>query len=66
MTWKPIKSAPRNGTAFLACQNLSDDESKMAVCYLSIDRTLCYDASGSIVDEEDFSPTHWMPLPEAP
>lgn len=64
--WKPMKSAPRNGSAFLACQNLSDDESKMAVCYLSIDGTLCLDATGDIIEDDEFQPTHWTPLPEAP
>lgn len=62
--WKPIKSAPRDGTAFLAC--IDDEPPKMAVCYLSIDGTLCLDATGSIVDEDEFEPTHWMPLPDPP
>lgn len=59
-------SAPRDGTAFLACQNLNDDESKMAVCYLSIDGTLCLEATGDIIEDDEFQPTHWTPLPEAP
>lgn len=61
-----MPSAPDDGTPFLACQNIDDDESKMAVCYLSTSGTLCYDASGGIVDEDEFDPTHWMPLPEPP
>ena len=59
-----MTSAPRDGTAFLACE-VREDEAPMAVCYLSIDRTLCYEATGEIVDD-DFQPTHWMPLPDPP
>lgn len=66
MTWKLMRSAPRDGTPFLACQNLDDAESKMAVCYLSTDSTLCLDATGSIIEDDEFQPTHWMPLPDPP
>lgn len=65
MTWRPIKSAPRDGTAFLAYQE-GIEPPTMAVCYISIDRTLCYAATTDIVDEGEFEPTHWMPLPDPP
>ena len=64
--WEAIKTAPRNGTAFLACKaNPEPPGHLMAVCYLSSDGTLCFDATGEIVDEE-FQPTHWMRLPAPP
>ena len=58
-----MRSAPRDGTAFLAWDR---EREVTGVCYLSADRTLCFEATGSIVEQEEFSPTHWMPLPEPP
>ena len=61
-SWKPMRSAPHNGRAFLAC----DAEGAMAVCYLSTDGTLCYEAGERIVEEDEFHPTHWTELPAPP
>jgi hypothetical protein len=38
----------------------------MAVCYLSTDGTLCYEAGERIVEEDEFQPTHWTELPAPP
>lgn len=65
MTWKRITSAPHDGTPFLACEIREGIPAPMAVCYLSEDATLCFDATGGFVDDE-FQPTHWMPLPDPP
>jgi hypothetical protein len=64
MAWQRMTTAPRDGTPFLAWAR-DDNGGRLAVVYMSIDRTLCYDATLSIV-EDDFRPTHWMPLPEPP
>jgi hypothetical protein len=66
--WRPMRSAPTDGTPFLCYGQSEDaDEPAWAVCYLSITRSLCMAATGSLIDEEEqFTPTHWMPLPEAP
>jgi len=60
--WKPMRSAPRDGTDFLAC----DAEQQMAVCFISMSGTLCYSAGERIVEDGEFEPTHWMPVPEPP
>ena len=64
MAWQRMTTAPRDGTPFLAWAR-DDNGGRWAVVYTSIDRTLCYDATLSIV-EDDFRPTHWMSLPEPP
>lgn len=65
MAWQRMTTAPRDGTPFLAWAR-DDNGGRLAVVYISIDRTLCYDATLSIVEDEDFKPTHWIPLPEPP
>ena len=57
------RSAPRHGEAFLAYDK---EREVMGVCYLSVDRTLCFEANGSIVELDEFSPTHWLRTPEPP
>ena len=64
-TWHPMRSAPKGGAPFLCCGEREDGELGWAVCYLSVDRMLCFDATGGFADE-GFRPTHWMPLPEPP
>lgn len=66
--WQPIATAPRDGTSFLAWDS---DGMVMAVCYFSTDATLCFEATGSIVehdadDDAGFWPSHWQPRPEPP
>jgi hypothetical protein len=63
--WKPIKAKPRpqTGAPFLA---YDAESGQMAVCYVSTDRTLCYDAGERIVEDDEFLPTHWMELPPPP
>jgi hypothetical protein len=62
MTWHPMSQPPRDCMAFLAC----DEAGIMAVCYLSTDGTLCYEAGEHIVADDEFQPTHWMELPTPP
>ena len=56
--WKPIESAPRDGTEFLAYWFNSKT---YGICHMAKD--------GEWSDECDHStsaPTHWMELPEPP
>jgi hypothetical protein len=48
----------------LAVAEIEDDVWEWAVCYFSLDDTLCLDAGTSIID--DWHPTHWRALPEPP
>jgi hypothetical protein len=67
MDWKPIESAPRDGTPFLAF--LTKWRPDFAVLRFVADR---WDASGWRVCgvESEWvwqdEPTHWMPLPSPP
>ena len=67
MTWKPIETAPKDGSTFLA------------VCLEGYIQVVMWDSSGKTCDEEgdvDYytsemtdryvCPTHWMPLPAPP
>jgi hypothetical protein len=61
-----MRPGPKDGTPFLCYGRREDGEAGWAVCYLSVDRTLCLDATDSIVEPGSFTPTHWLALPEAP
>lgn len=68
--WRTMRSAPRRSTPFLcwAPPPNGDGPGNWAVCYLSIDATLCYDTGAIVEDESDeaFRPSHWMKLPPPP
>ena len=54
-TWRPIASAPRNGTKVLCW-------SRDSGCFIArFDGTYWLVGIGAIVE-----PTHWMPLPDGP
>ena len=61
MNWKPIETAPDDGSSFLAC---CDGE------YITVCRYDWLDEGEVIVCAWDMSrygkATHWMPLPEPP
>lgn len=62
--WRPIESAPKDGTVILLHGTYKDGSGQCSVALWS-------DGHGW-VDDVDFdplwhqNPTHWMPLPEAP
>ncbi len=63
--WRPIESAPKDGTEFLAYRN-----GRIAECY-RVQRDDCemYCFGGTSASVGLFphsKPTHWMPLPPAP
>jgi len=74
--WQDISSAPHDGTPFLAFAPLDlesqwylHEQNRYAVCYYSCSDTLCEMVTGFIFgketegEQEEFKPTHWMPLP---
>jgi hypothetical protein len=63
MTWQPIDTAPKDGTAIL----IHPAAGEMRVVHWRIDRgywsTDSWDDGGY---DADMHPTHWMPLPPPP
>lgn len=78
MEWKLIQSAPRNGNHILiankhgvvgigrfGCEN--HEPYVPESCFCSPDQDGCsYDWIFNNIPSLNFSPTHWMPLPEPP
>ena len=67
MEWKPIETAPKDGTSILVYDKVDNEMTTMT--YLNSGTIgwwfLCVE--GNSCDESaDFTPTHWMELPEAP
>ncbi|CAH1205756.1 hypothetical protein PAECIP111893_02410 [Paenibacillus plantiphilus] len=70
MKWKPIDTAPKDGTSILVLNNdkyvyeARYDEDSWNKCkwkFASADQHGCGCCSG-----DDDEPTHWMPLPQMP
>lgn len=65
MNWQPIETAPMDGTPILGF-----DGSNMTTIYYWKGRifpgewSLC--APGLYAEDDEYLPTHWMPLPEPP
>ena len=60
-TWKPIETAPKDGTAILTWKH----------GWREVEKCICRDGKFHVVnvfDEKlgEVYPTHWMPLPEHP
>jgi hypothetical protein len=67
MEWKPIESAPKDGSAVLL--TTTETESDYAICRLGYWTT--YNKIGDWYSVSDdckvgITPTHWMALPEPP
>jgi len=60
--WRPMRTAPTDGTAFLACMEASDIPHAMR---FSKDGRLALTWDGFIVADHDW-PKHWMPIPTPP
>ena len=60
MEWKPIDTAPKDGTKIL----MFDGETMQIVDWDKLDYWGTSDCGSGWRDE--WYPTHWMPLPEAP
>ena len=64
MEWQPIETAPKDGTKILGYDpSIIYPEERMAVMDFSI---IGWAACVGEGDYERYSPTHWMPIPEAP
>ena len=57
--WQPIDTAPKDGTAILACH---EELHEAAIVVWRYDAWVIAARTGDIV----FDPTHWMPIPELP
>ena len=71
--WKPIETAPKDGTHILAYGKVvpdADDDEVITAVYWDSSCILCHYwalvAVFSWVEGDDFYPTHWMPLPNPP
>ena len=59
--WKPIATAPKDGTGFLGFVSSDWIEG-----FAYLDGSLCWLSDGDGPTREKDYPTHWMPLPEPP
>ncbi len=61
MEWQPIETAPRDATHVLG---YADGE--MTTVYWTTWGGWSLVAPGGYAEEDDWEPTHWMPLPAPP
>ena len=61
--WRPIESAPRDGTWFLACATTPGWEATRRVRFDEPDDRLPISGENVLWPS---APTHWMPLPKEP
>jgi hypothetical protein len=61
MEWKPIETAPKDGTPVLGYHT-----GKMTTVYWGLWNEWQLVEPGAYAEEDDWRPTHWMPLPEPP
>lgn len=78
MTWRPINTAPRDGTPFLTfstdalCERRESalglqSTPMLVMSWLRTDKhPYPVDEHGDFHDFHCYEPTHWMPLPEPP
>lgn len=62
MTWQPIETAPKDGTTIWAFEG----GAQTSVRWCEYDYWELIVTGDGAIDSDEFSPTHWMPLPEAP
>lgn len=73
MTWQPIETAPKDGTAILLCDEESGkwDNQQWSSCVVGwwdTDDEPEWRDNGDMGcnGQCEYEPTHWMPLPEPP
>lgn len=71
--WKPIESAPKDGTPFLVCWESADDKWVMTTAAWWQPSNGNADLgfwdlveSGTYADDSEVVPEYWMPLPAPP
>jgi hypothetical protein len=62
MRWRPIETAPKDGSSILAIWRWGDNPDNGAETHMVVRWCGWWDAQGFTQPE----PTHWMPLPPAP
>ena len=60
MEWKPIETAPKDGTPILGVA----DREITTIFWCEDYWSLC--VSGAFAEDGEWTPTHWMPLPVPP
>jgi hypothetical protein len=58
--WRPIESAPRDGTDFLALCDFRKTHHQMAGCFAPNGKFVSWPGRWN------YQPTHWQPLPATP
>lgn len=79
MSWQPIETAPKDGTAVFLCWAIDSDGNRidwtedMTTAGVFVQAASWWDNEGWVVycsmirePRLHFEPTHWMPLPEPP
>ena len=64
MKWQPIETAPKDGTAIIACSH--GEKISVPVCWITYtEEGGCWDIEGGLT-LKGYSPSLWMPMPKAP
>lgn len=63
LDWKPIDTAPQDGTKFLAYEG--NDESQFYICWYENQFSTNWAGWQTVWDDEP-EPTHWCDLPNTP
>ncbi len=67
MEWRPIETAPKDGTWIIATAGTDDPDFLVAVRWAKFAKAECWhDLCRTSYPTLEFSATHWMPLPESP
>lgn len=65
--WKPIETAPRDGDEVLICGGyVTNDYGKALPITKPTIQGFCVNDETWGLDDRQYYPTHWMPLPKAP
>ncbi len=65
MAWKPIETAPKDGTAFLLYLKGLDPAPSLVIEGMHLPG-VGWLWPGKNLPDSRYTPTHWMPLPEPP
>lgn len=63
MEWRPIETAPKDGTELIASRFWGDGSVVAIMHWLPLDGDGFWDSDGW---DADWEPTHWIPLPPPP
>jgi hypothetical protein len=66
MEWQPIETAPKDGTRLLGYDVESSDMAVVYWCEKPWTREWRLVVCGGWAEDDEWEPTHWMPLPDPP